>query len=391
MNKCIDLHLLVPCHLSKTNIHPGKCETDDDGAFFMEKLAECNRNEFSNTYVRNLERHSLGKQNVYVTDADGITDSKSSIAIISIHSETHLAVVDIIIPNITTGAEKIVDFFRSKRLMVGYDSKQYLIEQWLAEKFGLMMVGEHRSLVFSGTPLSDEEKINYLATECEPMGRITGDDFKEMSTHNIAQYDTAEAYVSEVTLLEISNNFKPKLRDRLAEQSIEVFFIKLLMLQDAAICSVNKLIEEAINNVRKNKGNSNDELLILVTELSKSTLFFDPRNFYYPTVRASSIRIADKFGLPRQLKLMTENKSILEQLIEINSIRIQSNENDIINVILIVLAVIQVVPIALGDWETITYAGIVSLSCIAFLVLLKRKIFNKREKRHTFHKRHREA
>ena len=202
-----------------------------------------------------------------------------------------------------------------------------------------------------------------------------------MSTKNIAQYDTAEAYVSEVTLLEISKVFKPSLNDRLAEQAIEVFFIKLLLLQDAAISSVNMMIEEAIEDENNNVGNTNNELLKLVAELSKATKFFDPRNFYYPTVRASSLRIAEKFGLPRQMRLMTENKSLLEQLIDINTMRVQSKENDIINVILIILAVIQIIPIIFGDQKTLVYTGIVTLSCIAFIVLIRRKLFSRRGKR----------
>ena len=195
------------------------------------------------------------------------------------------------------------------------------------------------------------------------------------STKNIAQYDTAEAYVSDVTLLEISKEFKPELCDRLSEQAIEVFFIILLLLQDAAICNVEMMIEKAISDERNDNGNSNTELHTLVVEMSKATKFFNPRNFYYPTVRLSSIKIAEKFGLPKQIKLMTENKMLLEQLIELNTMRVQSKENDIINVILIILAVIQVVPILFGGLKMICYTGIVSLACIMFIILFRRKQF----------------
>ena len=202
-----------------------------------------------------------------------------------------------------------------------------------------------------------------------------------MSSNNIAQYNTAEAYVSEVTLLEISNNYKPNLSDRLAEQAIEVFFLKLILLQDAAICSVNLLIENAINDENERRKNTDMELLRLVTELSKATKFFDPRNFYYPTVRASFVRIADRFGLPAQIKLMSENKSLLEQLIEINSIQSQKKENEIINLILIILAVIQVMPIFMGDQRTLFYTGVTSAACIIFIIILRRRLFLRKKHR----------
>ena len=203
------------------------------------------------------------------------------------------------------------------------------------------------------------------------------EDYHLMSTYNIAQYDTAEAYVSEVTLLEISNDFKPQLRDRLSEQAIEVFFIILLLLQDAAICNVGMMIEKTISDERNYDGYSNTELIMLVVEMSKATRFFNPRNFYYPTVRLSFIKIAEKFGLLDQKKMMIENKMLLEQLIRLKTMNVQSKENNIINIILIVLAAIQIIPIILGGFKMICSTGIVSLACIAFIILYRRKQFHR--------------
>ena len=77
---------------------------------------------------------------------------------------------------------------------------------------------------------------------------------------------------------------------------------------------------------------------------------------------------------------MTENKLLLEQLIELNSMYVQAKENDFINVILIILAVIQVVPILFGGLEMICYTGIVSLACIVFIILFRRKQFHQPHK-----------
>jgi hypothetical protein len=377
MDYNIDLHLLVPCRLSEDRVISDSAETKSEIEHFMKMLNVCNNSEFTNRYVRNLDRRSLGKHKVHVIDINGRHCSYPCFAIVSIHSNTRLAVVDIVVPEIKAGADRIVDFFRSKQLTIGDSSDNRLIDQWLLENYGLHTVGDHRSLVFSGTKLSDVEKVNLLAAESEPMGLIMSEDFHEMSTKNIAQYDTAEAYVSEITLLEINKEYKPELCDRLSEQAIEVFFIILLLLQDAAICNVEMMIENAISDECEYNGNSNTELHTLVVEMSKATRFFNPRNFYYPTVRLSSVKIAEKFGLPKQKKLMTENKLLLEQLIELNSMYVQAKENDIINVILIILAVIQVVPILFGGLEMICYTGIVSLACIVFIILFRRKQFNR--------------
>lgn len=380
MDYKIDLHLLIPCRLSEDRDFPDSAETNSEIDHFIKMLDVCNNSEFTNRYVRNLDRRSLGKNQIHLIDITGQHCSYPCFSIVSIHSDTRLAVVDIVVPEIKAGADRIVDLFRSKQLTISNSSDNRLIDQWLLENYGLHTVGDHRSLVFSGTKLSNVEKVNLLASESEPMGLIMSDDFYEMSTKNIAQYDTAEAYVSETTLLEINKEYKPKLCDRLSEQAIEVFFIILLLLQDAAICNVEMMIENAISEELDYNGNSNDELHTLVVEMSKATRFFNPRNFYYPTVRLSSIKIAEKFGLPKQKKLMAENKLLLEQLIELNAMYVQSKENDIINVILIILAVIQVVPILFGGLEMICYTGIVSLACIVFIILYRKKQFHRAHK-----------
>jgi len=377
MDYNIDLHLLVPCRLSEDKDFPDSSETNSEIEHFMKELDACNNSEFTNRYVRNLDRRSLGRHQVHVIDISGQHRSYPCFAIVSIHSDTRLAVVDIVIPEIKAGADRIVDFFRSKQLTIGDSSDNRLIDQWLLENYGLHTIGDHRSLVFSGTKLSNVEKVNILAAESEPMGLIMSEDFHEMSTKNIAQYDTAETYVSEVTLLEINKDFKPELCDRLSVQAIEVFFIILLLLQDAAICNVEMMIENAISDERDYNANSNTELHTLVVEMSKATRFFDPRNFHYPTVRLSSTKIAEKFGLPKQKKMMLENKSLLEQLIELNTMYVQSKENDIINVILIILAVIQVVPLLFGGLEMIFSISVVSLACIVFIILFRRKQFHR--------------
>ena len=129
-----------------------------------------------------------------------------------------------------------------------------------------------------------------------------------------------------------------------------------------------------LENERIYFGNSYYDLITVVSELSKVTKFFDPRNFIYPTVRASFVRIADSFGIPRQLELMNENKSVLEQLINLNYAKIQSKENDIINIILIILSAIQVVPLIKGDLETLLYTAFTSTTLLIFLIFLKKRL-----------------
>ena len=51
-------------------------------------------------------------------------------------------------------------------------------------------------MVFSYGEVTEEELVNALANEELPMGKIQGDLKEKIVCENIAQYDTAEVYVS---------------------------------------------------------------------------------------------------------------------------------------------------------------------------------------------------
>ena len=389
LNGChekIDLHLLIPCsYIPDNNIqHTGEtCFASD---YFIEQLILCNNTDFSNDYVKILNRNSLGYGHIVLSDSNGEILYYPFFSTISIHPTTHLAVVDIILMSLSSNSTIIVELFRNKQLLIYHGDHKISLEKWLLV-YGLYIMGEHRSIVFSNNKLDTYSRLRYLVAEDNPMGNIIGSSFLHMANNNIAQYDTAEVYASEIALVEICHCPKNSPKLRLKEQAIEIFFIELLLLQDASICSVNASIETVLNDELKNSKHTLEELIILVGDLSKATKFFDPLNFRYPTVRASSIRIADFFGLPRQKKLLEENKSILEQLINLKSIRLQTKENEIINIILTILAIIQIVPLFLSDSQTIFYTCITGFTFTVFILILryylrrniKKSIFNKRK------------
>ena len=373
-NNNFDIHLLIPSQCkSYQQLDSYFVDNSPICNHFIEQLAICNQTEFSNPYVSNLIRHSFGEGSMKIIDKSGKQTVADCFAIISIHDPTKLSVIDIVLNNMSNEAVFFVDYFRPKRLEVDFGSGFMSLDQWL-QTIGLSQVGEHRAIVFSKEELDLETRIKFLVTESEPIGRLIGDDFIDKANDNIAQYDIAQAYVSETTLLEISSDFKTSIKDRLSVQALEVFFVELLQLQDAAICRINNIIDCMLENERIYFGNSYYDLITVVSELSKVTKFFDPRNFIYPTVRASFVRIADSFGIPRQLELMNENKSVLEQLINLNYAKIQSKENDIINIILIILSAIQVVPLIKGDLETLLYTAFTSTTLLIFLIFLKKRL-----------------
>lgn len=338
LKKC-DIHLLIPCSASPDTFD---CPNSrgHDVRYFMGQLKTTNELEFTSDFVKSLDREYIGD---YYLTYDGRNYQPCAI-ICAKHSFTNLGVIDVIVSDVQVDALRILEEFRYKSLKIRDREVEKPISEWMQER-KFVQYGEHRNLVFSYEKLSQNDIINVLATEYHPMGDIIGRTFIENAQENIAQYNTAEAYVSEVVLLEISTKDIPELTVRLQYQAIEVFFVELILLQDAAIGRVSAKVNRQIAQERDTQMASIASLSALVTEMSKSLLFFEPSNFVFPTVRRSAERISKRFGIDKAIDRYKQNKETLEQMINLAKIQRENKENTIINFILIMLTIVQVLPI----------------------------------------------
>lgn len=339
LTKC-DVHLLIPCSVGPDSFDY-KNNNGCNVKYFMDQLRITNELEFTSDFVKSLDREYLG--DYYLTYDDDINYQPCAI-ICAKHKFTNLGVIDIIISDVQVDALRILEEFRYKSLKIRDGKVDKPIHEWLKER-NFIQYGEHRNLVFSYEKLSQNDIINVLATEYHPMGDIIGRTFIENAQENIAQYNTAEAYVSEVALLEISTRDIADISVRLQYQAIEVFFVELILLQDAAIGRVSAKVNRQIAHERDSQAASLASLSALVAEMSKSLLFFEPSNFVFPTVRRSAERISKRFGIDKAIERYKQNKETLEQMINLAKMQRENKENIIINFILIMLTIVQVLPI----------------------------------------------
>lgn len=372
-----DLHLMIPCSFDSPK-NFGKSMFNEIANFLIYNVEKSNREEFSNDFVKTLNREYLGSFIINVEEV-----YQPCFITIAKHNKTSLCVIDIVIMNLASDGHKLMGHFRNGSLRIGKRNEFILLSDWLCQ-IGLKVTGECRSIIFSSKALDKTSIINIMAAEYCPMGEITGKDFELCAGDNIAQYDTAKVFVSEIALLEINNKFVHDVRTRLESQAIEIFFVELIMLQDAAISVVSDKIYKGLNHPIDYANNTFENLMGLVREMSSTSMFFEPRNFKFPTVRISAQKIARKFGLYRQKTIYSENKAILEQLIQLYHAQQESKENQIINIILVVLTIVQVIPIISSGihyfiFGTINAAEVISeiaswgILIIIFILLYKRK------------------
>lgn len=225
-----------------------------------------------------------------------------------------------------------------------YEGKEYSIKEFLNSLY-IRAYGKKRSMVFSYGEVTEEELVNALANEELPMGKIQGDLKEKIVCENIAQYDTAEVYVSEETMFEKCQTFNVFGNKRLEYDAIEIFFVELILFQDAAI---DKVYQDLEKEREKQKTCCDIEDAIARYEeinfdMSQAIRFADYSQFNFPTVRKSAQNVAKCFGIEQVFEKYERNKSLLESLIQANKRKRQEQQDNIKNRFLFLLSTVAAV------------------------------------------------
>ncbi|WP_459928032.1 hypothetical protein [Desulfosporosinus burensis] len=354
-----DIYLMIPCSLKEYSqgYQQDRTMTIDQNSMayhFITSVKESNDKEFSDDFIKGLSREVWGIVNLLVNVNEKVY-TQPAIVTLTKHTLTCLGILIIMIPSVTVPGHHVLFNLRANTLRIQHDGGSHGIREWL-ETLGIRIFGTPRSVVFSSSEIPDEEILKALVTEATPMGKIIGSEFTSILNTNLAQYDTARVHASEVCLIELNNTMEENHLERISSQAIEIFFIELILLQDAAISRISSRIKQELDNESNNPGkNDSSQILdLLACETSQAVLFFDYNQFLFPTVRVAAENIANCFGMRKLLVQHNRYKEILEQLISIHKSRTEELENKTVNLLLLVLAMAQVVPVFYGIVKAIT-------------------------------------
>lgn len=402
--KCgiFDLHLVYPCSFDLYKINnmngiidekspvgnPYEEEAQEDmeklelSEFFIKKLHDNNNYEFNDPFINKIIRIPLAKIMCRIIHM-GEAYYEQGFAYISKHTITEIGTFSIVLPDIINPVTLDLFAFCENILEIVDGNQAIELTQWLKNK-SIEIHGHPKAVVFSyDCSLSKCDIIKCLAFEMEPIGYISSKKLNEWASDNIAQYDVAEVYTSDRCMIEIRKDIEPNTYLRLKAQAVELFFIEVLLFQEAAISRVCSRVSYHLNEVSsKGSGKNSFEILSrLSREMANAIMFIDHKRLKYPSVRISSQVIAERFGLPEELDKYYKYREILEDMINLNSNEHDKIESSLMNFLLLILTMIQVIPtlidfidVLMAD-EVTTYNWIslaISLStCILLYMIYK--------------------
>lgn len=366
--KMCDICLMIPGKFKKkenlTEDTWQQLKSSDSEIFtlFDKNISASIRDEYNNEFEQQLSRKCIGTVAIEIENdiVEGERYIQNALVEIVKH-DTGLCVMELLVYNCCIGGNKLLSYYRSGKLNYIYKEKKYTLKSFL-ELFSIKEYGDKRSMIFAYGDVSKQSVINALANEEYPMGKIGGSFEKKVLTENIAQYDTAEVYVSQVSMIECCKNFESVFaflpENRIAYQAIEIFFVELILFQDAAIDKAYKdlMKEQELQSSNQYSDYDIEKYEQLSFDMSKAVKFGDYRQFNFPITRESAQRVAENFGIAYIYEKYEKNKELLYSMISANKRRTASKENALQNSFLLVISFVTSAQ-ALGEILGIFYTG----------------------------------
>lgn len=339
-----DLILLIPGRIHKGE-RPAASESEL-GDYFNSQVTATVEAEFKNEFAKDIERICLGNVELYRSpecEKEEPLFLQVALVNLAIHRETRLCVLELYVPFCGVGSNYLLYQFRQGNLRIRYQGKLYQ-EKDFAGAIGMSLYGEKRSLVFSYGEVSEDQIVGALANEYIPMAKISGSLLEKVRHENLAQYETARVYVSSVTMIECCPMTSDMLQGRMIYQSIELFFVEQLLLNDASVDKIYQDLKQMeVELLQGECADGEERMEKLSRDLFQALRFSDYSQYLFPTVRESAQRIAKAFGIDAILSRYTANKSILSSMIAGEQRRTAKRENDIKNRFLFFLTALSVI------------------------------------------------
>ena len=360
-----DIYLMVPGKVKKDAWKDPELWNDledrSNAAFqiFRQNIDYNVSMEYKGNFLKEVDRRCLGSLVLEIPN-DYVEGGKfyQPAAMAVLTHETGLCVLEILVSNCAIGGNKLLNYYRGEELLYHYRGGVYTLNE-LLELLKIRRYGDNRSLVFAYGDLQKQAIINALANEEYPMGKIGGSFQKRVEDCNIALYDTAEVYVSPVTLIECCREWMPEassLAKRLEYQVIEIFYVELLLLQDAAIDKVHKdlLKQQELQYDKSIVKVSMERVEEINFDMARAIRFSDYTQFRFPTTRESAKTVSELFGMDHVFEKYEQNKELLQAMIKTNQRRIEKQENKIKNGFLLLLSFVSTAKSVSGIIDALT-------------------------------------
>lgn len=342
----MDFYALYPCTI--TDLEAVKAAEKKENVYcehLKERIRANNEEELDGKFFRGITRINLGTVTVNIR-VENLPCSQEGFAFLSVHEQTKAAMIAIVIQDLHIPGLLLNNYFAGDCLTVGNGAAGVPVKEWM-KKQNAQAYGTPKSLIISYEEIPKEEVIQYLACEASPIGTINGTVLHQWSQENIAQYDMATAYASDRCLLEITPKVDRNRIARLDQGAVELFFLELLIMQEAAISRVSGRVYELFHDgaFRETGKKIQTKLYDLNLEAANAVLFVNYKKLRYPVTRLSARHIGERFGVAEELEHYQNCRALLEQMIAINTAEEEKIDGDLMSLLLLFLTMVQMVPL----------------------------------------------
>ena len=342
----MDFYALYPCTI--TDLEAVKAAEKKENVYcehLKERIRANNEEELDGKFFRGITRINLGTVTVNIR-VEKLPCSQEGFALLSVHEQTKAAMVAIVIQDLHIPGLLLNNYFAGDCLTVGNGAAGVPVKEWM-KKQNAQAYGTPKSLIISYEEIPKEEVIQYLACEASPIGTINGTVLHQWSQENIAQYDMATAYASDRCLLEITPKVDRNRIARLDQGAVELFFLELLIMQEAAISRVSDRVYELFHEgaFRETGKRIQTKLYDLNMEAANAVLFVNYKKLRYPVTRLSARHIGERFGVAVEFEHYQNCRALLEQMIAINTAEEEKIDGDLMSLLLLFLTMVQMVPL----------------------------------------------
>jgi gamma-glutamylcyclotransferase (GGCT)/AIG2-like uncharacterized protein YtfP len=355
-----DAYILLPCLVGQKKGHPSRAEQPRASfeTSFIKQLENICRSEFSGNLTDHIARDFLPMIEIAACTADdnGILGFEKASVIASHFTLSKYGVLTLVIPAVSVSLLHVLDQVSSGRLKVrDAGTKEFLpIETYFSDQ-GFSLHGTPRVAVFMKQPPAFKDLVSLLMCEVDSPAPITGTQLLNNAKENIAQYESAEIYASDICVVELPRHFSPQYEERLCGQLLTLFILEIMQLQESALRAVSDNVYRMIGaQAYKSDLLALTQIEEVTEEYAKAMLLWDTNNFKYRSAQTLANELARKFDMKRKFEVFFQYKDVVEQLTQVHSSRINIAETKVLNHVLLLLAFIQIVPVIFSVVQSLT-------------------------------------
>ena len=336
----------------------------ETAGWLLQALDDCLHYEYQDFSESELKRAYLGEfQFLHTldeypdeTDEDArphiVGEERVYISVIA-HRASHMYVVLLFIPDCKFSSSQVEDQLSQGYLKIrrkdelderGFYQYQTL-STYLKNEYGLLECGKGKTILcMSNKPKDEREFYNILTAESynsmHQEFHVEYDELQKIAQDNKAIYDYYDAYMTEETIAFILHDYKTyDLKERLELTATYIFIAEMVIFQNTAL---NKMTIK-VSNALSNEGDVSYQYISeLYQNYARTIKFWENSKFKYFGTQREANQIEKTFGNEKLRNTYYEQQDFLEHIVDLKNAQNERRNGNIINIVAIILAIIQV-------------------------------------------------